>query len=249
MVCCVISDIHANREALDAVLHTTATREADTVLCLGDLVGYNSEPDACVEQTLSRAAATVRGNHDKAAARLLSLGWFNPVAKKAILWTRKTARRETLQRLASLREGPIEIPGGVLICHGTPMEEDRYLMDSSAMMDSFRFLAVRHPLVRFCFHGHTHVPLIAQMVPGERRPRLLPHEEEIVLEEESTYLINPGSVGQPRDGNPRASFGILDTKRHVYRTVRVAYGLKETQRKILAAGLPGELARRLEEGW
>ncbi len=249
MVFCIISDIHANLEALSAVLDAVAKLPVDEILCLGDLVGYNADPGACAEEVLSRAAATVRGNHDKAASRLLSLEWFNSVAKEALLWTRASLPEETLERIAELPEGPEEPVEGVLICHGTPMDEDRYMVDSASIGESFRFLKRNHPGARVCFHGHTHAPLIARMNSVGGKVVLMPPEEEVSLEEGARYLINPGSVGQPRDGNPQASFGILDTERWIYRTIRVAYAIRESQRKILEAGLPRELARRLEEGW
>ncbi len=121
------------------------------------------------------------------------------------------------------------------------------MMDAAAVAESFRFLLER-PRARICFHGHTHVPFLARLEAGGKKPQFLA-AAQVRLSPGLTYLINPGSVGQPRDGNARASFGILDTERQLYRTVRVAYGLEETRRKILGARLPGELAQRLGEGW
>jgi predicted phosphodiesterase len=249
MICCIISDIHSNLEALDAVLDEIHLLPADSLVCLGDLVGYNADPDRCVSKVTSEAALIVRGNHDKAAAGILSMEWFNPVARKAAMWTRKSARSETLDKVASLPMGPLEAGEGALICHGAPMDEDRYIMDGISISESFGFLADEYPDSRVCFHGHTHVPLVARMRKKARKPDILPADGEIELEKDSTFLINPGSVGQPRDGNPMASFGIFDTERGVYKTVRIAYDISRTGKKIAAAGLPLELARRLEEGW
>jgi diadenosine tetraphosphatase ApaH/serine/threonine PP2A family protein phosphatase len=198
-------------------------------------------------ETLSRCHETVRGNHDKAAAGLLSPEWFNSAARRAILWTRENASPEILERIAALKQGPLETRDGILLCHGTPMDEDRYMMDERSLVESFQFLAENNPGVRVCFHGHTHVPLAARRKAKGGEPELL-FEEEIRIEGSSTYLINPGSVGQPRDGNPRASFGILDTERGIYKNVRVDYDVAGAQRKILAAGLPAALAQRLEKG-
>ncbi len=249
MVFCVLSDIHANLEALNAVLREIAKLAADAVFCLGDLVGYNADPETCTEEVLSRTVAAVRGNHDKAAAGLMSPEWFNSVARRAVQWTMENMPRRALEKIASLREGPLLASEGILLCHGTPMDEDRYMMDAQSIGESFRFLAENHPTVRICFHGHTHAPLVARRTAKGGKTEILAKDEETKIDGPSTYLINPGSVGQPRDGNPWASFGILDTEKRIYRTVRVAYDVAEAQRKILSAGLPAALAQRLEEGW
>jgi predicted phosphodiesterase len=249
MVCCIISDIHSNLEALHAVLHAVESTPADALFCLGDLVGYNADPDLCVKDVLSRAASTIRGNHDKAVAGLLPMEWFNGAAQDAISWTRKTVTAETLEALEDLKEGPVNVGEGILLCHGSPMDEDRYMHGPAAIKESFRFLAARHPNVRYCFHGHTHVPQVVRMGEGGGRASIIPLGREVALEPQATYLINPGSVGQPRDGNPMASFGILDTGNWTYRGIRVGYAVAETRKKIVAAGLPDDLARRLEEGW
>ena len=248
MLYAIISDIHANLEALTAVLAAIDEYHVDSVYCLGDIVGYGADPDACVELTLSRAALVVRGNHDKAVAGLMNLEWFNHIARAAAVWTRRNARAETLARVKELPEGPREGDEGVLICHGTPFDEDTYLLDRETMMESYRTLDERYANARICFHGHTHVPLVVARVKNREAPRVLRQQGEIDLEEGATYLINPGSVGQPRDGNARASFGILDTRRMVYSNLRIAYGVREAQRKILEAGIPEELAQRLAEG-
>ena len=249
MLTAVISDIHANLEALRAVLAELERRGVNKVLCLGDLVGYNADPEACVDEVLSRAELTVRGNHDKAVAFMQSLEWFNPAAREAVLWTRRQVAPQVLERLGALPEGPKAGADGILLCHGTPMDEDRYMIDAATIAESFQFLAERLPEVSVCFHGHTHVPLVARMAMGAKKPALLPRAAEVALEQGATYLINPGSVGQPRDGNPLASFGIFDSEERIYRAIRVPYHVAETQRKIAEAGLPAELGLRLAKGW
>jgi len=244
----IISDIHANLEALSAVLQAVDDLEVDDVYCLGDIVGYGADPDACTRLVLARSSLVVRGNHDKAVAGLMSLEWFNHAARAAALWTRENAREETIARVRALPQGPREGPEGVLICHGTPFDEDTYLIDRETVAESFRTLDESHPGVRFCFHGHTHVPLVAVRDGARGSPRLVRKQGEIELEEGAAWLINPGSVGQPRDGNALASFGILDTHRMVYSNLRIAYGVREAQRKMLQAGIPEELALRLAEG-
>ena len=248
MLCAIVSDIHSNHEALAAVLGAIERLPVDVLYCLGDLVGYNADPDACVQAILSRANTVVRGNHDKAVAGLLSLDWFNMAAKEAVLWTRRSASVSTLEAVGKLPEGPTEVEEGILLCHGTPYDEDAYLMDAVSIAESYRVLGENHPETRFCLHGHTHYPQVVVRKGGKKKPEVLRRQEETRLEPGATYLINPGSVGQPRDGIALASFGILDTNKLVYRNLRVAYGVQETQRKVLQAGLPPELARRLAEG-
>ncbi len=252
MVYAIISDIHANLEALRAVFDEIDRRAVDVVYCLGDLVGYNADPGDCVDLVLSRAEAVVRGNHDKAVAGLTDLDWFNSAARAAALWTRAVLPDRELDRVAGLPQGPLERADGVLLCHGSPADEDEYLVPGGRLQAAFQLLEEERAEARLCLHGHTHVPLAAawQGGSGQEEPTLqmLDPRQPIEMEEGCVYLVNPGSVGQPRDGNPRASFGILDTGRGTFTTIRVAYDFRETQRKIIEAGLPAVLARRLGEG-
>jgi predicted phosphodiesterase len=242
----VLSDVHANLEALSAVLREVDLAEPDVVVSLGDLVGYNADPEACVASVLDRAAVSVRGNHDKAVAGLMGLDWFNPVAAEAARWTRRAIGEDALGRLARLPAGPVAMDGGVLLCHGTPYDEDEYLVSEGAVEESFLALERDRPAVRFCLHGHTHASVAVELRGGKRR-RIC--GSPVRLEASARYLLNPGSVGQPRDGNPRASFGILDTSLGTWRVVRVPYDVAGAQGKIAAARLPAELALRLAEGW
>jgi predicted phosphodiesterase len=250
MTFAIISDIHSNKEALDAVLGRIDELGVPTIVCLGDVVGYNADPDACMGAVAARASEVIRGNHDKAAAGLLDLEWFNSAARAAALWTRSAVRPETLERIRQLPAGPREFAqeGSVLLCHGTPYDEDAYLMDAGSVGESFRTLDDRHGGVRFCLVGHTHVPVVVVRRTRSARPEMVRSGEIIDLEPGATYLINPGSVGQPRDGIALASFGILDTDRMTYRNIRVQYDIDTTQRKIHDAGLPASLAHRLEGG-
>jgi len=243
----IISDIHANSEALIAVLGALDGLGVDSILCLGDIVGYGPDPDICVEKVLKRSAAVVRGNHDKAAAGLLDLAWFNRMARQAALWTRGAMNPANLRLVRDLPQGPREVGEGVLICHGTPYDEDEYLMESRAATRSYAYLDENHPDVRICLHGHTHQPIVIARRPGEK-PQVHVWKERTDLEPGVTYLINPGSVGQPRDGIELASFGILDTVGRAYKNLRAAYPISDTEKKILSAGLPAELAYRLEHG-
>jgi predicted phosphodiesterase len=246
MTIAVLSDVHANLEALSAVLREMDLAAPDLMVSLGDLVGYNADPEACVTEVLDRAAASVRGNHDKAVAGHMGLEWFNPVAAEAARWTRRAIGAQVLGRLSRLAAGPVAMAGGVLLCHGTPCDEDEYLASEGAVRESFQTLERDHPAVHYCLHGHTHVPLAVEYKGGRWR-RLA--GSQIRLEASARYLLNPGSVGQPRDGNPQASFGILDLSHGSWRIVRVPYDVAGARGKIAAARLPAELAARLTEGW
>jgi diadenosine tetraphosphatase ApaH/serine/threonine PP2A family protein phosphatase len=243
----ILSDAHANREALVAVQESLQELEVDTVLYLGDAVGYNADPDYCVSRVLDMAAAVVRGNHDKTVAFPDNLEWFNHVAREAILWTREALSPDGLRRLGEIPAGPLRVMDRYLICHGSPMDEDLYIARQRDVQRSFEYMDRHFPDVRICFFGHTHVPLLI-----EEGGDALPPPDERVLRDDRRYLINPGSVGQPRDRDPRASFGVLETREDaapVYRHFRVPYPLERTQGKIRAAGLPPMLAERLELGW
>ena len=248
MTFAIISDIHSNLEALNAVLEEIAHLPVEVIYCLGDIVGYGPDPDECVKEIFSRCRAVIRGNHDKAVAGLIDLEWFNRVAREAALWNRKNASPETIERLTELPKGPVALEEGIVICHGTPTDEDQYMLDSSAVDESFGWMDSQSPAPLCCFHGHSHLPMVISRGPDRKTARVHRDGKELVMERGGSYLINPGSVGQPRDGNPRASFGIFDSSSLAYRNVRVSYQIKETQRKILEAGLPDELAWRLGEG-
>lgn len=247
MIVAILGDVHGNREALEAVLSAAAREDAGDFWFLGDLVGYNTDPDFCTRAVLSRISHGVRGNHDKAVAGFLPLQWFNPVAREAVRWTRRAASADTLQKIAGLPAGPRQPLPGFLLCHGTPRDEDEYLVGEAPVVETFRWMR-DDGNARVCFHGHTHRPLACRLEGARGRPQVLSAEEPLAFEPGTLYLVNPGSVGQPRDGNPKASFGILDTGRLTYRTLRVPYAVQETMRKIEAAGLPRELALRLPEG-
>jgi predicted phosphodiesterase len=244
----IISDIHANLEALRAVLAEIHRLGVDDILCLGDLVGYNADPDGCFREMLSRAGLTVRGNHDRAVAGLMDLAWFNDAAKQAVLWTRTHCDKAVLEGLQKLPRGPISPGEGVLMCHGSPFDEDEYVVDPGSVGESYRCLDAKHPGIRFCLLGHTHVPMVMVRRKGRNKATAARESGSVDISPGDVLLINPGSVGQPRDGNSMASFGILDTTRLVYRNLRVAYDVREAQRKIARAGLPAELAHRLAGG-
>ena len=241
----VLSDIHANLEALAAVLDTPAAVSCDRVLVLGDLVGYGADPNAVVDRVRAlRIAAVIRGNHDKAACGLDDGTSFNQVARFAAVWTGETLTGDNRQYLRDLPAGPVVVDEHVEICHGAPFDEDHYIFDAS---DARRALdAARRPL---CLFGHTHLPVVFFGVRGDiggRVPEDAEHAVEITAG--TSLLVNVGSVGQPRDGDPRAGYAVYDDAGPSLTLYRLTYPVEIAQRKIVAAGLPHALANRLAIG-
>jgi diadenosine tetraphosphatase ApaH/serine/threonine PP2A family protein phosphatase len=239
----IVSDIHANLEALEATL--SAAGDVDRVLVLGDLVGYGADPNAVIERVRSISSAIIiRGNHDKVGAGIDTVESFNHLARHAIAWTSSALTPDNRAWLAAVQAGPVEIDDFVEICHGSPFDEDVYIFDD---LDARRAISVTtRPL---CLFGHTHVPaafsfrsdLKAIGPPRGARFRLS-------LDEDVKYLVNCGAVGQPRDGDPRAAFGLLDTDAAALTVLRVTYDVATAQQKIIDAGLPEVLAQRLAIG-
>jgi diadenosine tetraphosphatase ApaH/serine/threonine PP2A family protein phosphatase len=239
----VISDVHANLEALDAVL--AAAGHHDHALVLGDLVGYGADPNAVIDRVRALPSATfIRGNHDKVGAGLENTDGFNYLARHAITWTTNTLTPERRQWLAALPQGPTIIDDLVEICHGAPFDEDVYIFDD---LDAMRALRVsRRPL---CLFGHTHV-VAGYQVTSEMQSVGDIHDTPIHIprDDGSRFLINCGAVGQPRDGDPRAAYGMLDSSARTLSLARVEYDVAAAQAKIIGAGLPDVLAQRLAVG-
>lgn len=242
----ILSDIHANVDALDAVLAAAPARTWDRALVLGDLVGYGAEPNAVIERVIALdPLSTIRGNHDKAALRLEDAADFNHIARAAAIWTFDALTPENRMYLERLPAGPVSIDAGTEICHGAPFDEDHYIFsldDASPALD-----ASARPL---CLFGHTHLPVVYRRDAAGDGGAIPPVEDlfPIVLEANKRYLINPGSVGQPRDGDSRAAFGIYDTDRRTMTLRRVKYPVEMAQKRIFDAGLPASLAHRLAVG-
>jgi diadenosine tetraphosphatase ApaH/serine/threonine PP2A family protein phosphatase len=239
----VLSDVHANLEALTAVLDASAT-QWDQVLVLGDLVGYGPDPNAVIERVRALPiTAAVRGNHDKVAAGLAPVDSFNHVARQAIEWTSGQLTRENLHWLAALPHGPVPVDAHTEICHGAPWDEDAYLFDERDV--ERERLSLSRPL---CLFGHTHVPSIFRIETTVEAMLPVRGERCRVPLDNGSFLVNCGAVGQPRDGDPRAAFGLLDTEARALTIVRTPYDVGGTQAKILNAGLPAVLAQRLPLG-
>lgn len=240
----VLSDVHANKEALREVERKLRGLSIDAILYLGDAVGYNADPDFCTRRLAGLTDMIVRGNHDKTVANPVNLDWYNEVARSALQWTREVMSSESLQLLDSFPEGPRVVLDRYLLCHGSPVDEDLYITGQVDVDRSFAYLGSNTEDVRICFYGHTHVPYII-----EEAGRALNPPERYHLDPQRRYLINPGSVGQPRDRVPLASFGVFDDENLVYYHYRVPFPIKTVQRKIITAGLPRILANRLAAGW
>jgi diadenosine tetraphosphatase ApaH/serine/threonine PP2A family protein phosphatase len=242
----VLTDIHANIEALDACLADAAARHCDRTLVLGDLVGYCADPNAVVERVRALdPLAIVRGNHDKVACGLEQADGFNAVARNAASWTADALTAENRVWLSGLPRGPIDVDAVVQICHGSPHDEDAYIFDELDAAQAFKAFSL--PL---CLFGHTHGAVVF-VLSSEGMDAARPSASGRALVElaaGSRYLINPGAVGQPRDGDPRAAYAVVDTATGIVELCRVAYDVARAQLKIARAGLPEVLAQRLGLG-
>ena len=241
----VLSDIHSNHEALTAVLSYVRRKPWDKAVFLGDLVGYGANPNQAVDALRAlKPFVGIRGNHDKVCSGLEDGEMFNRIALEAAMWTRRRLTRTNLKWLRALPKGQRLVDGAFGISHGTPVDEDAYIFGEIEALNVFRRTSFE-----VCFFGHSHFPVIFALTPEAITTTLTAGTSfRFKLQPGARYLINPGSIGQPRDGNPHASFAIYDTTRRVVTIHRVAYRLAETQGKILKAGLPRPLADRLALG-
>jgi predicted phosphodiesterase len=246
----LLSDIHANLEALEASLAAVPT--FDAVVNLGDIVGYGASPNEVAARSRGLGKIFVRGNHDKAVTGLLDLDDFNPMAASAAIWTRNELTSENLDWLRALPQGPVALPDfpQVQLVHGSPHDEDEYVVSLGDALAPLITLAA--PLT---FFGHTHLQggfFVNDSSADGFRPeyRTVGQAESVTLQlkPDARYLINPGSVGQPRDGDWRAAFALFDTEAQAVHFHRTPYNLKDAQDRIFAAKLPPRLATRLAAG-
>ncbi len=233
-----ISDIHGNLEALDRVLKLVDSLGIDNVYCLGDLVGYGPNPGECIELTIERCSGIVAGNHDWAVVGKTPLEDFNPVARTAIHWTMKRLSWHQLRLLKAL---PLTLSlDSLFLVHSSPLMPHQWLY----IMDEFSAsLALERRPEKVILVGHTHVPQ-AYREKGEKVETI---SFPFKLEKDARYLVNVGSVGQPRDGDPRACCVVMEEGE--VRLERIPYPVQETARKIKERGLPSILAYRIQEGW
>jgi predicted phosphodiesterase len=239
----VIADIHANLEALQAVMARIEVLGADEIVCLGDIVGYNANPNECLDIIRSRNIKCVLGNHDVCAAGLEEPDGFNPIARRAVLWTRTELTDENKLFLRSLPRERQE--KDLFFFHGSIHDTNRYILYMGDAAENFTLLEGMGRFLRIGFFGHTHVRAMLNYARGRVS---VEHSSDQRLVDENRYLINPGSVGQPRDGDPRASFLVYDDDNQRVMFSRVEYDIRACQDKIIRAGLPSWLAERLDSG-
>jgi len=236
----IISDIHANLEALEVVLGRIDQHNVDQIVCLGDVVGYNANPNECADIVRGRGIPTICGNHDAVACGIEEPWGFNPIALSAALWTREHLSKENLEWLQGLPDNlPFE---DILATHGSPMDRDCYMFTWEDVLPHLAHL-VEHNYT-LCFFGHTHSPGIY----SSDGMYSLDEDAKFSLNDGKRYFINPGSVGQPRDGNAHAAFGLYDSEKREFEQVRVAYPVAQAADRITKAGLPAFLAERLYLG-
>jgi predicted phosphodiesterase len=246
----LLSDIHSNLEALEACL--AAAPEHDTVVNLGDVVGYGASPNEVIDRCRGIGKIFVRGNHDKAVSGLMDLHDFNPIAGLSALWSREQLAPEHMEWLKTLPQGPIRETGinGAQFVHGSPLDEDEYVV---TQRDSLEPLMSGGADITFFGHTHLQGGFVGKGPTSEPfRPayQTVGQSESLewALKDGNQYLINPGSVGQPRDGDWRAAFAIYDQDESMITFYRVPYNLRAAQEKIFAANLPQRLATRLAAG-
>jgi predicted phosphodiesterase len=241
----IVSDLHANWQALEAVLREAAGGY-DQALCCGDLVGYGAEPNPVVDWARANCAVVVRGNHDKVSTGQEDLEWFNPVARASALWTQQNLTPANVEYIRGLPKGPVPVDGFQML-HGSPYDEDEYVMAAGEAGQAFGYLESR-----LAFFGHTHIQ--GGFIWNRSRVETIPatsarsRRQQMEVEPECGYLVNPGSVGQPRDGDPRAAYALYDSGTRVVAYCRVPYDVAAAQKKILEAGLRPILADRLRLG-
>ena len=236
----ILSDVHGNLEALRAVLDDADSR-ADGVLCLGDTVGYGADPEACVDLLAGRARGIVAGNHEYGVADRLDLSWFNRWARAAAEWTRERLDDDHRAWLAAL---PLSLEfGDATLVHASPAQPDEW---EYIVTPEDGWAAFADFVTRWCFVGHSHVPGVWSL--GSSGPDHEPRPDVIVSERGRRYIVNVGSVGQPRDRDPRAAYALWDIEAGRVEIRRVAYDVEAARRKIEAAGLPRFLADRLAVG-
>jgi predicted phosphodiesterase len=244
----VLSDLHANATALETAL-AAAKGRWEGIVCLGDVVGYGPDPNEVTSKIRELGAQTIRGNHDKAAAGLMATDDFNPVAKAAVDWTRSQLSADNLKWLSELPPGPLQTDGIVLV-HGALQDEDEYVFTPAQALDGLLDSAAR-----VTFFGHTHHQggfsysnAKSDLEVLNLRPRSSESFAALRIDAGSRYLLNPGSIGQPRDGDPRAGFAIADLDHHVVEFWRVPYDIMAVQSRMRAARLPEALGQRLSLG-
>ncbi len=241
MLFAIISDVHSNLEALNSVLERIDSIGVDSIVSLGDMVGYNADPNRCIELIRKRDIRCILGNHDSRVCGFEEPDNFNPVARTALLWTRQNITDDNLEYLKTLPR-QLTFNDNALAVHGWINNTDMYILSQSDAMANFKLLEMEEYRYRLCFFGHTHIMITYAMKEMVIFPAM---EESVKLLDEAYYLVNPGSVGQPRDYDPRASFLIYNSDEREIKFFRTDYDIDKCRSKIIKAGLPNSLAERL----
>ena len=237
----IIADLHANLEATLAVFREIDRRKPDKIVCLGDLTGYNANPNEVVDIIRDREIPCIMGNHDAAVCGIEDPWFFRAAAKQVIEWQVDEIRDDNRRWLAMCPE-QVVFRGTCLGVHGSPSSRDDYIIDWLDAMRQLEYLNGRD--VTICFFGHSHRPSFF----SEKGNTTVSNSNIRQFLPANRYFVNPGAVGQPRDRDPRAAYGIFDTEKMTFEFCRIEYDIDTCQRKIMAAGLPLELARRLAVG-
>lgn len=238
----IICDIHSNLEAFEVVLSEIKKKNVDRIVHLGDVVGYNANPNECVELLISENVISIMGNHDAAVCGLENLQWFNSAAKEAAIWTMKNLKPKYKEYLIR-QPKTLVLDDTILLSHGSPESRDNYILDA---MDAIRQFTVMDRLsVNLCFFGHSHLPglFVCQGLDHD-----LKNYSKHKLDKKNSYLINFGALGQPRDGDPRTCFGIFDSDEMTVEFFRLDYDVVRAAEKVARANLDVYLAERLMLG-
>ncbi len=240
MLYAILSDVHSNLEALEAVLRNVDKRKVKDVLFLGDAVGYGPNPNECIELLMARCKVLLAGNHDWGVLGLTDINYFNEYARAAIEWTKQViteGNRKTLRSLPVKKESNKE---DMTLVHSTPKEPEEwhYLLTLWDAEINFHYFDNK-----FCFLGHSHYPFVIEKLPSGE---LVAYKEAAVIGKTERYIMSVGSVGQPRDGDPRACYAIVNDEK--MEIIRVPYDIEAVQKKMIKEGLPLFLSERLSRG-
>ncbi len=239
----IIADVHANLEALSVALDVLTKEGVDQIISLGDVIGYNANPVECLSILIEKQIPSIKGNHER-----YLVGEKDDVLKedidKVISWTKKQLAKEHFQYILEKMPNKMLHEAGFLITHGSPRNKDEYLIKLNSFVESLKAMESKHPNIKVCFHGHTHLPSI---IARGHIIQNIQEDMKVELIKDKQYLINPGSVGQPRDHCPLTSFGIFDTESFVFQFYRRPYDIQATQAKNRKQGFD-RFADRLAEG-
>lgn len=242
MIYLIISDVHSNWESLQKFIELSQSIKHDKKVCLGDIVGYNADPNPCVEWIRDHVDIVLAGNHDYGVLKKIDISYFNLPARAACLWTRTALTKKNSEFLNSLTNAKEQ--DGITWVHASPFEPDEWHYVNNQYDAEANFPHFSTPC---CFLGHSHKPVILELRPDSKIEPIF--DSIYSLKADCRYIVNVGSLGQPRDGNPDPAFAIFDSEAHTVEIRRFSYDIALTQEKIKSQGLPSILAERLDAGY